>query len=393
MKLARRIVLVVLGFLLLTFVSLWIAGPTPVSLGPYVQNVTSTSADICWFDEVPRPIEVTVVGLKPVKIHERSDDAKSAHRVRFDGFAPGTSYHYEVNSADGETLGKGSFTTPPVDRAKSFTFTAVGDSGKVPRWLKMRDFGWERFRGVFPRTAQWDVGEWMAVKNPDLFVHLGDIIYSHDQLPAYKEAFFRPFEAVLSHTTLVATLGNHDMHTWEHPEFFRVFHTPKPLDPKQKYKDFSHTFTWGSVRFLVLDAFWQTWEPGSEMRQWLEETLGAKSHPRTIVIMHTPAYSDEAGLAENELLQKRLWPLFVQAKVALVISGDSHSYQRFKPIGGVTQVVVGTGGKSIRPVAARRLAHKEERFGFLLVKVTGTRIEGEFWASGETPLDRFDIPE
>ena len=109
--------------------------------------------------------------------------------------------------------------------------------------------------------------------------------------------------------------------------------------------------------------------------------------------MHTPAYSDEAGLAENELLQKRLWPLFVQAKVALVISGDSHSYQRFKPIGGVTQVVVGTGGKSIRPVAARRLAHKEERFGFLLVKVTGTRIEGEFWASGETPLDRFDIPE
>jgi predicted phosphodiesterase len=257
----------------------------------------------------------------------------------------------------------------------------------------MRDFGWERLRGVFPRTAQWGVGEWMAVKNPDLFVHLGDIIYSHDQLPAYKEAFFRPFEAVLSHTTLVATLGNHDMHTWEHPEFFRVFHTPKPLDPKQKYKDFSHTFTWGSVRFLVLDAFWQTWEPGSEMRQWLEEILGAKSHPRTIVIMHTPAYSDEAGLAENELLQKRLWPLFVQAKVALVISGDSHSYQRFKPIGGVTQVVVGTGGKSIRPVAARRLAHKEERFGFLLVKVTGTRIEGEFWASGETPLDRFDIPE
>ena len=43
-----------------------------------------------------------------------------------------------------------------------------------------------------------------------------------------------------------------------------------------------------------------------------------------------------------------------------------HLLERFRPVEGVTQVIVGTGGKSIRPVAPKRLAHHEERFGFLL---------------------------
>jgi Calcineurin-like phosphoesterase len=390
MRRTRRLALLFLLPLLVVFLSMWAAGPTPVSMGPYVQNVTATSADICWFDEVPRGVVVHVDGPDGEEFN-RNSAATSGHRVRIEGLRPDLRYGYNVVTEAGEVVGAGSFKTSSPDPALSFTFAAVGDSGRVPRWLRMRSFGWERIGDLFPRTKQWEVGEWIAARQPDLFVHLGDIIYSHDQLPAYQEAFFRPFADVLRSAPLVATLGNHDMHTWAHPEFFRIFHTPEPLDPAENYTDFSFTFTRGAIRFLVIDAFWQRWEPGSKKRAWLEKILAARSHPRTIVIIHNPAFTDEAGVTESALIQKQLWPLFVKHGVAMIVSGDSHNYQRFKPVEGVTQVIVGTGGKSIRPVAARRLAHHEERFGFLLVKVVGTRIEGEFWAGGDAPLDRFVI--
>jgi hypothetical protein len=185
------------------------------------------------------------------------------------------------------------------------------------------------------------------------------------------------------------------MHRWEHPEYFAVFHTPHRLDPQQKYRDFSYSFVWGGVRFLVLDALWQTWEDDSKARAWLADTLRSNQLPRTIVVIHHPPFSDEAGAAPGpNLVAQQIWPLLVEHKVNLVLSGNDHSYQRFKPIDGVQLVIAGTGGKSIRPVAGTaQLAHHEERFGFLLVKVAGTRIEGEFWTGGGQPADRFVVVE
>lgn len=380
--------------LVICFAALWVAGPKPVEMGPYVQNVTANSAEICWFGETPRRIEVWIDEGKPVDRTIESPDSRSAQRIRVGDLRAGTAYEYGVRDFETKVqLDYGVFRTPPITTDSKFTFAAVGDSGKTPRWFKMHRFGWERIGAFFPKPKQWEVGRWMAAKQPDLFIHLGDVIYSHDQLPAYDEVFFRPFADVIRSAASVVTLGNHDMHRWEHPEFFRLFHGPKPLDPGQGHKDFSHTFTWGAVRFLVLDAFWQKWGADSPMRAWLVETLKTNTLPRTIVIMHHPAFTDEAGAAENEVIQKNLWPLFVKHGVDLILSGDSHNYQRFRPIDGVTQVVVGTGGKSIRPVAPKRLAHHEERFGFLLVTVDGTSITGEFWAGEPQPLDRFTLPK
>ena len=37
------------GLFVVLFLALWASGPTPVSMGPYAQNVTSTSAEVCAF--------------------------------------------------------------------------------------------------------------------------------------------------------------------------------------------------------------------------------------------------------------------------------------------------------------------------------------------------------
>ena len=381
------------------FLVLWAIGPAPVSMGPYVQNVTVSSAEVCAFDEIAcrLQVELTAPGVDRVVVTERS--AVCAHRAKFTGLNPDTRYQYVISLTDAEASRfTGSFKTAPLAKDRPFQFVAVGDSGDVPNWFKLHRYGFGRLRSglkYLERTGQWDVGQWIAAKEPDFFVHLGDVIYSHNQLPAYQEAFFRPFGPVLARCPLVSLFGNHDLHDWKHPEFFRVFHTPKTLDPKKAYEDYSYSYVWGGVRFLVLDLYYQQWDEGSEMRIWLESTLRSNRQPRTIVVSNYPPFTEESAVKQKDnLVFQKIWPLLVKHKVNLVVGGNTHSYQRFKPVDGVTVVIAGTGGKSVRPIGrSDRLAHAEERFGFLLVKIDGTRIEGEFWTGDSKPADSFLVIE
>ena len=394
MRRVRRVLLWFACVFLLVFAGLWVAGPEPVVMGPYVQHVTSGTADVCSYDELPTRVGVTLRGDGKNRTLTE-DQPTSAHRFKLEGLKPGTRYEYSVfDLVTRVERWSGSFKTTSADAAEPFSFAALGDSGDVPHWhQRLHSFGWGRLRGLLElteRTGQWDVAEWVAEKNPDFLAHLGDIIYSRNELPAYEEAFFRPFEPVLGTTPVVAVVGNHDIHDWEHPKFFELFQPPESIG--QTYSDYSHTFAWGGVRFLVLEGFYEHWEDGSSMRSWLENTLEENTLPRTIVITHLPAFSDEEGVTEYEFVQTNLWPVLARHGVDLVVAGDSHSYQRFKPIDGITLVIAGTGGKSIRPVATTdRLASHAEQFGFLLVKVDGTRIEGEFWTGGEQPFDSFVV--
>lgn len=403
MKRIRKVLKWVVGLPLALFAVLFLvlsmAGPTPVSMGPYVQNVTAHSAEICAFDEFPCRVKVvlTTDGAEPAVVLET--EPVRAHRAKFSGLEPGTQYQYSITPiARGSEQFVGGFRTAPIGNQSAFRFAVVGDSGDLPNWFKLHPYGFGRLRSGLQhleRTGQWDVGQWIAAQNPDFFVHLGDIIYSHNQLPAYEEAFFKPFVGVLARCPLVTIFGNHDLHDWQHPEFFKVFHTPKELDPKQEYRDYSYTFVWGSVRFLVLDLYYQNWDEDSAMYAWLAATLRDNRQPRTIVLSHYPPFTEELKVPtkDNPVFQK-IWPLLVKHGVNLVVAGNTHSYQRFKPVDGVTVVIAGTGGKSIRAVGrSPRLAHHEERFGFLLVKVDGSRIETEFWTGDSKPADAFLVVE
>lgn len=382
------------GLLLLLILGLWIAGPEPVLMGPYVQNVGVDHAEICCYAEQPFAMKVELSGKGATRSFDGKQPPVSALRVRVTGLEPATRYQYRIlAAADERELFAGSFMTAPAKQDAGFKMALVGDSGDVPNWFKLHKMGVGRLRGLVQHletTGQWGVAASMAKQAPELFFHLGDIIYTHNQIPGYEEAFFRPFAPVLEQAVLFTTHGNHDMHEWEHPEYFKVFHRPAPLDPARGYRDSSYSFVWGGLRFLVLDAFWAGWEEGSQERAWLREQLQLETPRRTVVLVHNPPFSDERGVTENAKVQQNIWPELVRAKVSLVISGDSHSYQRFKPIDGIPLVIVGTGGKSIRPVDSKRLAHKEERFGFLLLDVDGKKIRGEFWADGAEPLDRFE---
>ena len=83
-------------------------------------------------------------------------------------------------------------------------------------------------------------------------------------------------------------------------------------------------------------------EPGSAQLRWLEADLAARPGTCTTAFFHRPRYN-AGGHSDAEELEP-LWRTLA-GRARLVLSGHSHNYQRFRPNRGITQIVVGTGGR------------------------------------------------
>src|SRR4029450_6702353 len=62
-----------------------------------------------------------------------------------------------------------------------------------------------------------------------------------------------------------------------------------------------------------------------------------------IVVIHRPPYSSTNANSSSEGAQTYLVPLFEQQHVQLVLSGNSHNYERSHPLIGGTPAAGGTG--------------------------------------------------
>ncbi|MDQ3863557.1 MAG: fibronectin type III domain-containing protein, partial [Actinomycetota bacterium] len=104
------------------------AAPGPACREPYVQGVTATSAVIAWVGEEPGA-GVVKYGKTPHLGREEVDRRVGRrHAVAIAGLDPGSTYHYQVESAGGPSA-PGSFCTAPVGEGSRFSFAVVGDSG------------------------------------------------------------------------------------------------------------------------------------------------------------------------------------------------------------------------------------------------------------------------
>jgi hypothetical protein len=99
-----------------------------------------------------------------------------------------------------------------------------------------------------------------------------------------------------------------------------------------------------------------------------------------IVAMQRPPYSSTSEYSSSVAAQRDLVPLFQVGRVGLVLSGNSHNYERTVPLingepassGGITYVVSGGGGNSFnnfRSTQPPRTAFRQDSF-YEFVKVT-----------------------
>ncbi len=150
-----------------------------------------------------------------------------------------------------------------------------------------------------------------------------------------------------------------------------------------------YTFARGPLRVVVLDAN----DPSdADQLAFLRRTLRAAREPAVVVALHQPVYT--SGLHGPSETEQRLWaPLFRRNRVALVLQGHNHMYERLR-VDGVTYITTGGGGAPLYPCVrpARGLQECALEHHFLAVTASRLRISVRAVSPRGATLDRVAIP-
>ncbi|MCP4185384.1 MAG: hypothetical protein GY761_19085 [Hyphomicrobiales bacterium] len=176
-----------------------------VTEGPFVDQITETSAVISW--DTDRPVEGTVV------VEGEGDfpgtGTASHFEVELSGLAPGNTYNYSVQITDGEdtTTTRQYFFRTPAEDATQFTFAVMGDSRSG---LGGGEYDFNGVNALVVRSLATDA----LNKGAEFIVHTGDLIDGYTdspldfkmQLASYKDAV----ENVGHYIPMYEMMGNHE---------------------------------------------------------------------------------------------------------------------------------------------------------------------------------------
>jgi hypothetical protein len=147
--------------------------------------------------------------------------------------------------------------------------------------------------------------------------------------------------------------GNHDYDTAGASGYYDYFGAAAD-DPTKGY----YAYDLGTWRVYVLNSNCGSiggCGAGSAQEQWLRADLAANSRACAIGLWHHPRFS--SGEHGSSTATEALYQALYDANAELVLVGHDHGYERFGPqtatgvtdnARGLVQIVVGTGGRSLR---------------------------------------------
>ena len=231
-----------------------------------------------------------------------------------------------VAGCEGPGNGQAPGEQPPASTAATPTRGAVR-SGLVA----LGDFGGGQAQPAVAGAME----RWAAAHRVDALVTTGDNVYERGEPQRFGAQLDRPYRRLRRTRPLWVTLGNHDEVAGHGAAQLR--HLGLPRLPYVK--------TLPGVQLLFLDGN----RPDRAQAAWLEARL-ARPGPRfRVVVFHQPAWSCSTHGSSREV--DRWWvPVLERNRVALVLNGHDHNYQRFVSTAGANYVVTGGGGKQLYPV-------------------------------------------
>jgi len=322
--------------------------------GPYLMDVRPTSIAVLF--ECGDPVEA-VVEIRSGESEPKSfPSPKSAfHEVVLGGLVPATSYDYTVRA--GTIRATGSFTTAPEIGAEIIRFLVMGDNRT----------------NALAHAAVVQAG---LSEPADFVLNTGDMIMD-GSLDGDWQAFFEVERELLRRTPLFPTLGNHEFYDQGAgvPNFLRYTRVPRNAAAPENY----YAFTYGAVRFLVLDSN-DDWSRPTAQRHWLEGELHAAGNdPRLhhiMVMTHHGPYSSGYHGSHPGMLMSDLGALLRSEGVSLILSGHDHMYER-GDADGLKYVVTGGGGAPLYP--ENRVLPSQQAFEasyhYLRIVVNGEQVE------------------
>ena len=225
---------------------------------------------------------------------------------------------------------------PPTTReaassASTATATAARSAPIRSGFVAFGDFGGGPAQGAVAAAMY----RWAAGHRVDALVTTGDNVYERGEPQRFAAQLDRPYQKLRRTRPLWVTLGNHDVTAGHGAAQLRHLGLPK----------LPYAKTLPGVQLLFLDAN----RPDRAQATWLKARL-ARPGPRfRVVVFHQPAWSCSSHGSDREV--DRWWvPVFERHRVALVLNGHDHNYQRFVSTRGVNYVVTGGGGKNLYPI-------------------------------------------
>jgi len=224
----------------------------------------------------------------------------------------------------------GTSLPPPTTSATS----TAGRSGPIRSgFVAFGDFG----GGPGQQAVAEAMERWAAGHRVDALVTTGDNVYDRGQPERFAAQLDQPYQRLRRTRPLWVALGNHDVSAGHGPDQLR--HLGLPELPY--VKDLP------GVQLLFLDGN----RPDRAQADWLEARLTGPGPRFRVVVFHQPAWSCSTHDSDEEV--DRWWvPVLERNRVALVLNGHDHNYQRFVSAAGVTYVVTGGGGKGLYPIDA-----------------------------------------
>jgi hypothetical protein len=217
-------------------------------------------------------------------------------------------------------------------------------------------------------------------RNPDAFLYLGDVYES-----GTAGEFASSYEAGYGRLKQITypTPGNHE---WDRrAEGYDPYWGARFTSPHY------YSFDLAGWHLISLNSE-QDHGEGSAQLTWLRSDLSERSGDCTIAFWHRPRYSagqnhgDDSGFAQ-------LWGSLA-GRTSIVLTGHDHGYQRFRPINGITNWVVGTGGHGltgIRGSDPRLAAYNDTEYGALRLTLTRNRADFAFENSTGGVLDSGNV--
>jgi hypothetical protein len=196
---------------------------------------------------------------------------------------------------------------------------------------------------VAARIAEWD---------PDVFAYLGDV-YDNGS-PAEFDTWYGDANGYGRFRDITnPTVGNHEYRNALGAPYFEYWGGV----PHYYGYDVGgwHVVVLDSTTdFALTSGYPSQLVPGSPQYDWLAADLAAHRGTCMLTYLHHPRYSNVVGVSRDGLSQ--VWSLLVDNGVAMVLAGHAHTYEHWKPLdrtgaaadGGMTQFVVGTGGREIQ---------------------------------------------
>jgi hypothetical protein len=257
----------------------------------------------------------------------------------------------------------------------------AGDRPSLPPPIPAADAGFIAFGDAGTAdSAQHSVADemrrWVQTGHRvDALVEAGDNVYAAGNPSNLDHALDAPYADLPGHPPLWVALGNHD----EEGASKELRHLDLPEMPYEQ--------SLPGVQLLFLDAN----HPDAAQARWLDARLSEPGPALRVVVFHQPAYS--CGPHGSTRAVDRWWvPVLERHRVALVVNGHDHYYERFRSKRGVTYVVSGGGGAPLYHSDAcdgvPPSKSRAERHHFLGVEVEGNTLTLTTVARNGDVLDR-----